>query len=357
MTRRRSLRVLLAALAIAGAFAACASVLGLRHDRSPAFPHRAHVVRGISCPTCHQGIAEAGTDGPLHFPSDATCTQAGCHTQPHDTHACLGCHADPVAAGAVLEARDHLRFEHKQHVDGPANGNCARCHVGVATGDTPLRPPMAVCWGCHEHERVRDVRDCNACHRNLETEDSPPASHLVHDGDFATRHGEQASSAADLCSTCHQQKFCAQCHGVTAPTIPARLRPADPFAPSVHRPAFIARHGEEARVSPSTCTTCHQPSTCGTCHQERGVSAVDTTAGSPHPPGWIGLGPDENEHGRAARRDPVSCASCHGGAGEAMCATCHRVGGPGGNPHPAGWTSDRPLNGPPCLLCHTGLTR
>lgn len=352
-TRRRRGRVLLIALAITAVVAACAGVLGLRRDQAPSFPHRAHVVKaGISCPTCHRGIEAAGDEGPLHLPTDATCTAAGCHATPHDARPCQGCHADPVAAGAAVEARAHLKFEHKRHLAGPAVGNCARCHVGVATGDTPLRPPMAVCWGCHEHERVRAVRDCQACHVDLAEEGTPPASHLVHDGDFATRHGEQASSAADLCASCHAEKFCAQCHGATAATLPARMRLADPFAASVHRPAFIARHGEEARAAGDTCTTCHQPSRCDTCHRERGVSATVAGAASPHPPGWVGLGPTENAHGRAARRDPVACASCHGGAGEQLCVGCHKVGGAGGNPHPPGWSSQQPLTAMPCRMCH-----
>jgi hypothetical protein len=74
---------------------------------------------------------------------------------------------------------------------------------------------------------------------------------------------------------------------------------------------------------------------------------------SPHGPGWSGMPGQGNEHGPAARRDPVACASCHGGAGEAMCATCHRVGGVGGSPHPAGWSSRRSRQTDlPCVLCH-----
>ena len=359
MIRRRSRRLALAAVAVAVAAAACAGVLGLRRERPPAFAHRAHVVKGISCPTCHQGIAEAGDDGPLHLPTDATCTTSGCHEKAHDPRPCQGCHSSPWGAAAAADAKSHLRFEHARHVPGAAVGNCARCHVGVADGDTPIRPPMAVCWGCHEHERVREVRDCQACHVNLEEEGTPPASHMAHDDDFVTRHGEQASSAADLCSTCHSERFCSACHGATAPTIPARMRPANPFAPSVHRPAFIARHGEEARAAPASCSTCHQePARCDRCHLDRGVSANAPTARSPHPIGWIGIGPGENEHGRAARRDPAACASCHGGAGEALCVSCHKVGGPGGNPHPPGYTSSRPLGQPPCRMCHTqGLIR
>lgn len=334
------------------AVAACAGVLGLRRERSATFPHRAHVVKGVPCVRCHVGVEQAGEDGPLHVPADATCTAAGCHARPHDPRPCVGCHSDPWLAAQAADARTHLRFSHGAHLVA-ANGNCARCHVEVAKSDGPLRPAMAVCWSCHAHERVREVRDCGACHIDLAEEGVAPTSHLIHDDDFATRHGTAAAAAADLCASCHREQFCGSCHGVSAPVIAARLRPADPMATSVHRPGFMNRHGEDARVSPAACASCHQPERCVDCHRDRGVAA---TGRSPHPPGWVGLGPAGNDHGPAARRDPVACASCHGGAGEALCVSCHRVGGPGGDPHPPGWSSRQPLTALPCRLCHVGAT-
>ena len=80
---------------------------------------------------------------------------------------------------------------------------------------------------------------------------------------------------------------------------------------------------------------------------------VSAQRGSPHPPGWVGTRGSDNRHGLEARANPVSCASCHGGAGEALCVGCHRVGGPGGNPHPVGFSSHKPLSDLPCRLCHT----
>jgi hypothetical protein len=60
-------------------------------------------------------------------------------------------------------------------------------------------------------------------------------------------------------------------------------------------------------------------------------------------------------HGVQARLDPFSCASCHGGAGEQLCVDCHRVGGPGGNPHGRGFTSNKDkILDVPCRFCHAG---
>lgn len=351
MTRPTSRRGLGLVVAIALTTAACAGILGLRKPVAPTvFPHRAHVVAGVACVTCHAGIDQAGDTGPLHVPPDATC--ATCHA-PHTEGACLDCHGDPWTAAAVADARAHLTFAHADHAQA-TRGQCVTCHRGVAAGDGPLRPVMATCYRCHEGEQER--RTCDGCHVDLPSEGTLPASHLVHDGNWMRDHGAHASATADVCSACHTERACAACHGVTTAALPARLRFDDPSTASVHRAGFASRHAREARAEPGACAVCHSPSTCTDCHVQRGVA--DTLVArdvSPHPPGWVGIGPGGNEHGRAARRDPVACASCHGGAGEALCVECHRVGGVGGNPHPPGWSSRQSLGDAPCRLCHTSL--
>jgi hypothetical protein len=340
MTRGRSL----ALVACCVALVACARLLGLHDDGSAPFPHRKHVLAGVSCDSCHGDMSKNPTA--LHLPSDASCLT--CHEKPHDERPCSGCHVATGAIAALVEAREHLRFDHGQHLLGPARGNCMRCHGGVAEGDTRLRPSMATCFTCHEAEK--DARTCDSCHRDLEGERTLPATHLAHDGDWLREHGTRAASSGDLCSTCHTQSSCAKCHGQSVPALEARVRFADPFAASVHRAGFAARHALEARSDPGSCATCHQPERCLGCHQQKGLAGAARR--SPHPAGWVGL---DNLHGPAARRDPAECASCHGGAGEKMCVKCHAVGGVGGSPHPPGWSSELPLGAMPCRMCHLGV--
>jgi hypothetical protein len=334
------------------AIAACAGVLGLTRSGPQAFPHRKHVVAGISCTQCHTGItADDGTA--LHVPDDASCT-ATCHTKPHDEHSCLNCHAAPNALVELAQARDHLKFDHRRH-EPRASGNCVKCHVGVATGDDHLRPPMAACFRCHDHDAARDARTCDACHKNLEDSKTLPQSHLAHDADWLREHGTRAASSGDLCQSCHREQFCASCHGKTVAAIPAMQKFADPFAASVHRAGFAARHSLEAHADPGACQTCHQPDRCQGCHVSKGITGDGRR--SPHPPGWVGLTGADNQHGREARRDPAACASCHDGAGQSLCIGCHKVGGVGGNPHPPGWSSRQPMTALPCRLCHQMGTR
>lgn len=352
---RRFVRHAAVALCIALGAAACARILGFKPAPREPFPHRAHVLAGTSCVTCHPGADSAGDQGPLHLPDDASCLE--CHEQPHDPRPCLGCHGGGQwTVIAAMQAREHLRFDHGRHQE-VTRGNCVRCHSSIQEPGQLLRPAMAVCLGCHEHENDFEVRDCDRCHVDLAEEGTPPQSHLVHDGDFLREHGTRAASSADLCSTCHSERFCGSCHGVEVPALPSLLAFDRPMAAGVHRAGFASRHGIEARAEPGLCSTCHQPESCLDCHLEEQVGApaqAGVTTLNPHPPGWVGLTASDNTHGRAARRDPLSCAGCHGGAGEALCVSCHKVGGVGGSIHPPGFSSRRSMSELPCRLCHTG---
>ena len=166
--------------------------------------------------------------------------------------------------------------------------------------------------------------------------DDAPESHVVHDGNFLREHGVQASAQGDLCTSCHTQRQCAECHGITVPTIPSRLDFDAPMRNTMHRANFMSVHDQQAAADPAACVVCHSELFCVDCHTRLGISGQNPSRGNPHPPGWSGPPGSGNAHGQAARLDPLSCASCHGGAGEVLCVSCHQVGGPGGNPHPPG---------------------
>lgn len=353
--RRLATAALLPTLAVA--LAACAGVLGIR-PKPPgrAFEHHAHSVKGVSCLACHDGVARAQDTGPLHLPETAKCLS--CHARPHDPRPCGGCHGRDETRAAAALARQHLRFSHERHVS-TLGGQCVPCHAAAgATSQPALRPPMAQCFTCHAHEGQWRARDCDGCHVDLPREAARPASHVIHEGDFVREHGVRAAAGRDLCATCHSERSCAACHGATTAALPWRFSFDKPSLSGLHRAGFRLRHADEARANPGLCTTCHEQSGdgarfCRDCHVERRVSSGGATGAvrSPHPAGWVRA--RGGEHGRAARVDPASCAGCHGGAGEALCVGCHRVGGPGGNPHGRGYASALdPLRDRPCQACH-----
>jgi hypothetical protein len=332
--------------------AACAGALGIKpSNASRPFEHRAHSIAGVSCLTCHEGVARATDTGPLHLPDASKCTS--CHARPHDTRPCATCHGDAHVREEVRLARQHLRFSHERHVP-KLGGQCVPCHAAAGKIDqVALRPPMAQCFSCHAHEGQWNTRDCDGCHVDLPAELARPSSHVLHEGDFVREHGVRAAAARDLCATCHGEGFCAGCHGVTTAVLPWRLSFDRPALTGLHRAGFALRHSEEAQSNPGLCATCHDAERfCRDCHAKRDRAAGGVMSGrNPHPPDWVRA--RGGAHGRAARLDPMSCASCHGGAGEALCVGCHRVGGPGGNPHGRGFSSALdPSRDEPCRQCH-----
>lgn len=342
--RARSLCFVLLATCVV----ACAAVLGLHKEASRPFEHRAHVLHGINCVQCHRDTEQA-TESGMHFPDTRDCI--GCHERPHNPNPCGDCHGSAQIRHAVRMAREHLKFDHRAHVDA-AKGKCIRCHAEVAGGDGPLRPSMATCFGCHQHEKQWQLTDCDGCHVDLQVEHTLPESHVIHGPDWLREHGVFAASESALCSACHTDRTCAACHGVNVPALPTRLRFDQPERADMHRAGFASRHSLEARADQALCVTCHSESSCRACHQREGIGVG--SGRSPHPPGWVGLPGESNTHGQEARMDPVSCASCHSGPGEQLCVGCHRVGAGGGNPHPPGFHSDKPLDELPCRLCHGG---
>jgi hypothetical protein len=332
--------------------AACAGILGIKPRGPSPFEHRAHVLQGIACITCHAGMETAGDEGPLHLPDTASCVS--CHQEPHTTQRCRDCHGDPYTEVELTGNRRHLRFSHAEHLK-ELPGGCVSCHREVANVGAPLRTRIDTCLECHADDDRFTRSNCDTCHVDLSMDPRPPRSHMIHGPNFIDDHGPMAASSRDTCASCHSERFCSQCHGASTPALPWRLNPSDPMSASVHRAGFRARHAEESRLDPGSCATCHSETFCSDCHVESGVAAIGATpSGSPHPENWVSIGPGGNEHGRAARRDPASCASCHGGAGEMLCVSCHQVGGIGGSPHAPGWSSRQDLSDTPCRLCHTG---
>ena len=331
------------------ASAACAGVLGLRRDRRRTRSSTARTCsRGSTASSATPASSLPGDGARCTFPTDADCRR--CHEKPHDDRPCIGATASRTCGRRRELARAQLRFEHPKHMVA-ARGDCVRCHAEVAEArPEAVLPKMATCFGCHEHRDQWTLRDCDGCHVDLPDGGAPPDDHLVHDGDFDPRARRRARRArATSARAATPSGSAPSCHGEgTVPALPWKLAFDDVSLSGLHRAGFAARHADEARADPGLCTTCHTESSCVDCHTRENVAPGSTTR-SPHPPGWC----ERRGHGVQARIDPASCAGCHGGAGEQLCVGCHSVGGPGGNPHGPGFASRKDEHHDlPCRLCH-----
>ena len=324
------------------------------------FPHEKHLVglecggpgapECLTCASCHRGAGGGASAAgePQAVPAVDVC--ASCHRA--DAGAKLDASRRAALAPAPL-ARD-IQFSHEAHLAMPAvRGQCMPCHTGAVVPSSTLFPPMQQCFGCHEHAEQFERAECGPCHEAGDVRRLLPESFLTHDASWLRHHGPDAGQNEALCTTCHTQTDCNDCHDLTQSLSRELRRPDDISRERVHPPDFLSRHPLEAASQPARCVTCHAPATCDGCHVERGVSGQSADGFNPHPPGWVGGNPASRDfHGQAARRDLLACASCHDQGPATNCIRCHSVGGYGGNPHPRGWQSSRSESSSMCRYCH-----
>lgn len=316
----------------------------------PPFDHDLHgALFPASCVTCHAGAREAGA--PL-WPTPAGC--AACH----DGQVQPRVEWQPPTAPPP----SNLRFAHDRHAAATRDSvACAQCHTGPDPRGAVHRSAVAQCIDCHQpggsHLEVAS-RECATCHVPLaqaarltlsDVAGFPvPRSHAV-DGFSLGGHGEGASvrgadgrwTVAASCATCHAQNFCLNCH-VNAPEVPAIQALASDQRSLVHRANFmappshaatnfIAAHGKDARRNEPTCATCHTQPSCTACH----VATPPAQVSAMHQPGpgraagaQVRRHPPVSHtaafregHGSEAAAAPRTCSTCHM---REDCLSCHR---------------------------------
>lgn len=310
------------------------------------FPHTPHVENDVKCLLCHAGVDEADKLDPKtrHVKLDPK------------SKACADCHGAEIAKiqPPKRTVERTLTFSHADHVF-QVDGKCQVCHQRLPEkGDLKApAPPMSACTGCHNHEEDFAQAKCSPCHVDLRRFPLKPISDYAHKGDFKKRHGALARTSADTCATCHDQTYCVDCHSpATTPGGPVVRWPELVERNFIHRGDFTSRHMIEAQANPASCTKCHGAAFCESCHAREGIAAPNapfTSGRVPHPSGWSA----GSQHGAAARRNIVVCAACHQQNADQVCVMCHHVGGPGGNPHPAGFLKRHDLDDASKGICRT----
>lgn len=319
------------------------------------FPHATHKAAGVDCTGCHEAVPRAQDLDTRLLPREEKCLE--CHSDWKEVQPglCGACHLD-VAQARHWDNREHvLNFSHQNHVPR-AKEDCSRCHAQLShRGEGATTIGMDTCTGCHQHRKDYDEGRCDRCHRDLSGEQLKPIATFRHQGNYVRDHRLYARTSSTECFRCHDQNFCLDCH-TSNPAVRVEMKnPENVQAQYIHRGDFISRHSMEARADPSLCLRCHGQSACNSCHTAMNLTPAGDSPRDPHPKGWAVPG-NRQFHGSAARMDPVSCAACHDQGASSNCVDCHKVGGPGGNPHPGTWSSmhskaDISRNGM-CMYCH-----
>ncbi len=288
----------------------------------------AHVVAGrpgvYPVPTDHQTSQWATDHADAARRSIASC--ANCHAQ----SSCAACHIGRGATAVVAAL--------PVAVPGKAQGVVVR---HTPTGAPPI-PTPGINPAPPQASRIPDSGSARAVLRTpggsapLAARDSGGLYLVqVHWPGFLTLHAPIAATGQLACASCHTQRFCTDCH-------------AGEQRRNFHPANFIARHANESYNRQIDCTNCHNPEAfCRTCHFNVGVGTRNPRNAAFHTgqPLWL------LQHGQAARQSLESCTTCHQ---QQDCMRCHSTLGWGVNPHGPGFDPRRMAarNLQVCLECH-----
>ena len=332
---------------------ACAGFVGVFVSQQDTLrvPHARHLEAEVDCATCHETIFDSTSLEEGSFPKEKVCL--GCHKKEKAEGNCVFCHTQPdKPLGLPARVRD-LKMNHAEHIER-VKEDCSVCHKALPNPfrTEGLAPKMEGCLSCHVHQEQYDAGKCEVCHKDLTKYRLQPVGDFSHRGDWTKRHALEARSAGATCSTCHEQTFCSECHSKTVAAKIDFLLPERVDRSFIHRNDFVSRHMVEARADEASCQRCHGLNFCQACHAKNQLNPASATTLDPHPAGFG----DGMAHGPAARRDIVSCAACHDQGAASNCVTCHKVGGPAGNPHPPAWmvrhSKEEIGRNAMCQVCH-----
>ena len=252
-----------------------------------------------------------------------------------------------------------VQFNHDEHQEYlEEKPTCGVCHKPDAK---MIVPAEEVCLECHEKDFYKEITFVGTS---------------THGPIWPMNHRAAAKTKSIDCAACHQQKFCFECH---------KSGFADEMGDfgnnmiNVHRSEFDVTHPIAARTDPQLCSSCHENQFCVDCHAR---FAPEDLAILSHRKGWSGIGPDDvqhslftpdmcetchpnsvlpthewsSAHAKEARKNLVTCQACHPDGD--ICLTCHSARtGLRINPHPKDWDDMKnriknASDGRTCRKCH-----
>ncbi len=340
-----------------------------KHDLS--FSHNRHTVgEEMDCADCHKDIGDSEKVSDNNLPNHETCSD--CHEKELDetNSKCNHCHTDEEILRKTsltensTEAKSSenldnetvslLKFSHKKHLDNEDKKiTCEDCHKTVKEAkkwEPHTMPGHDQCITCHEKEY--DMGNCLSCHEKDVLQNTKPMLNFSHKGNFLKNHSMLAKTQNELCSSCHDESFCLDCHS-KEPGIKPSIKHIERMDRNIiHRGDYISRHNIEANINPASCLKCHGERFCSDCHkkygmfEKPGISASDSSISyNPHPSNYK----NKSYHGADAKRNIVRCITCHDDSEKSECLNCHKFAA---KPHKGGLSTSDMNSKAPCTFCH-----
>lgn len=240
-SKGRDSRVLAAALAVLGGFAAGCGLLGpaVPHNGALYFSHALHLNKGgARCLDCHVQVTSSRSASDNNLPREEACL--ACHHPEHPTapHACSTCHVDPDRPRPLENRPRAVRFNHELHL---AFASLPQLLLqSMQAGEYPVDPSRWI-------PLIRAEEICTACHRGMEETAFATEANLPVMWDCLVCH--RTEPPEEQCRFCHVPEF--------------SLFPED------HREErFYDEHPSRQEANPRLCRECHTPgnNTCIQCH-------------------------------------------------------------------------------------------
>lgn len=240
------------------------------------------VVLARRAPESHASPWFAMRHGEVAATRRETCSS--CHAQ---QTFCTTCHL-PVAASALpAGTAGERRPETAATARLAGRGAPAPALARAATAADSVRLRAAAAARIHVPHEARAQRAPAPRAARRATE--------FHPAGFSTNHAAAAYGRRLDCAQCHEQRtFCRDCH--TEAGFQARGRLGQGYHDA--EPVWLLRHGQAARQTLESCTTCHAQRDCLQCHSQLGAFRVN-----PHR--------SDFDARRAQRRNPAICFACH----------------------------------------------
>jgi hypothetical protein len=253
--------------------------------------HAVHATGGVECTICHNRTAHV-EDFKLTLVDPATGQPNHPHEDFMEMTACFRCHS-------------------QDSVGEEPTGDCAACHPP----EFELKPPSHLLPGFYpeEHgklgaaEESRTLVSSKTSWLNDESSETTGEGAAEAEAEKSTETtGEMLPKVESIneCSTCHQKKFCIDCHG---------------GVPMPHPANFTERHDKLGKEFPKACAKCHGSggTGCDSCHHG---TAIGYTYNPAEP--WRMQHPTAvNATGAAGCletcHNPTYCSNCHVNGGVA----------------------------------------
>lgn len=229
------------------ALASDARVARLVRGKAPVYPIPAdHRAKQFGLVHGKAALADAGRCATCHARASCETCHTGAGAQ--DVLRRLPDAREATAPGVQL--RHASLSNDTTHRVSVHPSNFLRSHGGMAASGE------LSCAGCHSQ---RLCADCHAGER---------VTRRYHVANFLSTHAPQAYGRESDCSSCHStEAFCRSCHQQAGLAAKTNAR-STVFHNA--QPLWLLQHGRAARQDLNSCTTCHQQKYCMQCHSDLG---------------------------------------------------------------------------------------